>query len=832
MSRNKNIYKANKSFSSKSKKKKNIFSRSFSSVTNFGKKIAGFFSDERLHKSVGLIFLLIGFYLFLSFTSYLFTWKNDYSLVNDQSFSFVFSSEEMIIKNWLGKLGAFTAHKFLKVWFGISSYFFCYISLLVGARILFKFKLISIVKSLKVSFLGLIWISMTAGFIFQYTNYDFLGGLYGLSIANWLTGIGGVIGAGFFILFSGFVSIVLLFNPSFKWLEKIIDQKNNEEFLDENEFTPVNTITKDDVITEVVQTPIDLNNEDDDDENEITSIEKEFELKDKEIESTKKPIETEAKEQSTKDENFSVEVGKEENKLSDDEISDKVKEFGEFDPKLELSQYQLPNIDLLEGHGDGNIIVNKEELEGNKNKIIETLNNYKISISKIKATIGPTVTLYEIVPAAGVRISKIKNLEDDIALSLSALGIRIIAPMPGKGTVGIEVPNSKPDIVSMRALIASDRFQNSELELPVALGKTISNESLITDLTKMPHLLMAGATGQGKSVGLNAILVSILYKKHPSQVKFVLIDPKKVELTIYNKIERHFLAKLPDEEEAIITDTKKVVNTLNSLCVEMEARYELLKNAMVRTIKEYNQKFINRKLNPEKGHRYLPYIVLVVDEFADLIMTAGKEIETPVARIAQLARAIGIHLIIATQRPSVNVITGTIKANFPARIAFRVTSKIDSRTILDAGGADQLIGRGDMLYSSGSEIIRLQCGFVDTPEVDAINEFIGSQRGYPSALLLPEYIDEANEIKEIDDDLDSLFEDAAEVIVMNQQGSASLIQRKLKLGYNRAGRIIDQLEALGVVGPSRGSKAREVLIPDSLALEQFLNDLREQGKLK
>ena len=831
MSRNKNIYKANKSFSSKSKKKKNIFSRSFSSVTNFGKKIAGFFSDERLHKSVGLIFLLIGFYLFLSFTSYLFTWKNDYSLVNDQSFSFVFSSEEIIIKNWLGKLGAFTAHKFLKVWFGISSYFFCYISLLVGARILFKFKLISIVKSLKVSFLGLIWISMTAGFIFQYTNYDFLGGLYGLSIANWLTGIGGVIGAGFFILFSGFVSIVLLFNPSFKWLEKIIDKKNNEEFLDENEFTPVNTITKDDVITEVVQTPIDLNNEDDD-ENEITSIEKEFELKEKEIESTKKPIETEAKEQSTKDENFSVEVGKEENKLSDDEISDKVKEFGEFDPKLELSQYQLPNIDLLEGHGDGNIIVNKEELEVNKNKIIETLNNYKISISKIKATIGPTVTLYEIVPAAGVRISKIKNLEDDIALSLSALGIRIIAPMPGKGTVGIEVPNSKPDIVSMRALIASDRFQNSELELPVALGKTISNESLITDLTKMPHLLMAGATGQGKSVGLNAILVSILYKKHPSQVKFVLIDPKKVELTIYNKIERHFLAKLPDEEEAIITDTKKVVNTLNSLCVEMEARYELLKNAMVRTIKEYNQKFINRKLNPEKGHRYLPYIVLVVDEFADLIMTAGKEIETPVARIAQLARAIGIHLIIATQRPSVNVITGTIKANFPARIAFRVTSKIDSRTILDAGGADQLIGRGDMLYSSGSEIIRLQCGFVDTPEVDAINEFIGSQRGYPSALLLPEYIDEANEIKEIDDDLDSLFEDAAEVIVMNQQGSASLIQRKLKLGYNRAGRIIDQLEALGVVGTSRGSKAREVLIPDSLALEQFLNNLREQGKLK
>jgi S-DNA-T family DNA segregation ATPase FtsK/SpoIIIE len=477
------------------------------------------------------------------------------------------------------------------------------------------------------------------------------------------------------------------------------------------------------------------------------------------------------------------------------------------------------------------VTVNKEELEANKNQIVETLNNYKIEISKIKATVGPTVTLYEIIPAPGVRISKIKNLEDDIALSLAALGIRIIAPMPGKGTVGIEVPNSNPEIVAMKSLIASDKFQNSNMELPIALGKTISNETLVADLTRMPHLLMAGATGQGKSVGLNAILISIIYKKHPSQVKFVLIDPKKVELTIYNKIERHFLAKLPDEEEAIITDTTKVVNTLNSLCVEMEARYELLKEAMVRTIKEYNHKFVQRKLNPEKGHKYMPYIVLVIDEFADLIMTAGKEVETPVARIAQLARAVGIHLIIATQRPSVNVITGTIKANFPARIAFRVTSKIDSRTILDAGGADQLIGRGDMLFSPGNEIIRLQCGFVDTPEVDQIADFIGSQRGYPNAFLLPEYIDEANELKEIDDDLDSLFEDAAEVIVNAQQGSASLLQRKLKLGYNRAGRIVDQLEATGLIGPHRGSKARDVLIPDVLALEQFLNNLREKGKI-
>jgi S-DNA-T family DNA segregation ATPase FtsK/SpoIIIE len=517
---------------------------------------------------------------------------------------------------------------------------------------------------------------------------------------------------------------------------------------------------------------------------------------------------------------------KEEPILSEDEIDEKVKEFGEYDPKLDLSRFELPNIDLLAEHSTGTVQINKQELEANKNKIVETLNNYKIEISKIKATVGPTVTLYEIIPAPGVRISKIKNLEDDIALSLSALGIRIIAPIPGKGTIGIEVPNSNPQIVSMKKLIASDKFQNSKMELPVALGKTISNETLIADLAKMPHLLMAGATGQGKSVGLNAILVSLLYKKHPSQIKFVLVDPKKVELTLFNKIERHYLAKLPDEEEPIITDTSKVVKTLNSLCVEMDARYELLKNAMVRNIKEYNVKFIQRKLNPENGHRYLPYIVLVVDEFADLIMTAGKEVETPIARLAQLARAIGIHLIIATQRPSVNIITGTIKANFPARIAFRVTSKIDSRTILDAGGADQLIGRGDMLYSTGSDLTRLQCGFVDTPEVDEICDFIGAQQGYPSAFLLPEFEDEnASEIGNIAAaDRDKLFDDAARLIVMHQQGSTSLIQRKMKLGYNRAGRIIDQLEAAGVVGPFEGSKARKVLVPDEMSLEQLLSN--------
>lgn len=522
-----------------------------------------------------------------------------------------------------------------------------------------------------------------------------------------------------------------------------------------------------------------------------------------------------------------VEAPQEESLLTDEDLENKVQEFGEYDPKLDLSRYELPSIELLKPHGSGVPHINKEELEANKNKIVETLNHYKIEIDKIKATIGPTVTLYEIVPAPGVRISKIKNLEDDIALSLAALGIRIIAPIPGKGTIGIEVPNSRADVVSMRSLIMSEKFQNTDMDLPVVLGKTISNETFVADLAKMPHLLMAGATGQGKSVGLNAILVSLLYKKHPSQIKFVLVDPKKVELTLFNKIERHFLAKLPDSDEPIITDTSKVVRTLNSLCIEMDERYELLKVAQCRNIKEYNAKFIARRLNPENGHRYLPYIVLVVDEFADLIMTAGREVETPIARLAQLARAIGIHLIIATQRPSVNIITGTIKANFPARIAFRVTSKIDSRTILDAGGADQLIGRGDMLYSTGNDLIRIQCGFVDTPEVEEITDFIGSQQGYPHALHLPEVPDEsAGESLSFDEaDRDALFEDAARIVVMTQQGSASMLQRKLKLGYNRAGRLVDQLEAAGIIGPFEGSKARKVLIPDEISLDAFLKNL-------
>ncbi len=521
-----------------------------------------------------------------------------------------------------------------------------------------------------------------------------------------------------------------------------------------------------------------------------------------------------------------IKVEAQEEELTEAEIERSLEKLGPFDPKKELSRYTLPSIELLKPHGGQGPQINKEELEANKNKIVETLNQYKIEISKIKASIGPTVTLYEIVPAPGVRISKIKSLEDDIALSLAALGIRIIAPIPGKGTIGIEVPNSKPDIVSMRSLIASEKFQNAEMELPIAIGKTISNENFVVDLAKMPHLLMAGATGQGKSVGLNAILVSLLYKKHPSEIKFVLVDPKKVELTLFNKIERHFLAKLPGEEEAIITDVQKVVKTLQSLCIEMDNRYELLKLASCRNIKEYNGKFVQRRLNPENGHRFMPYIVLVVDEFADLIMTAGREVETPIARLAQLARAIGIHLIIATQRPSVNIITGTIKANFPARIAFRVTSKIDSRTILDTGGADQLIGRGDMLYSNGNDLIRLQCGFVDTPEVEEITDSIGMQQGYPDAMLLPEVIDEnALDIDSFDPgDRDELFNEAARIVVMTQQGSASLLQRKLKLGYNRAGRLVDQLEAAGIIGPFEGSKARKVIIPDEISLEQFLKN--------
>jgi S-DNA-T family DNA segregation ATPase FtsK/SpoIIIE len=694
---------------------------------------------------------------------------------------------------------------------------------LVSIKILFNVIIYPIKKALKIGVVALVWGSIFFGYFFSQSNL-FMGGNFGYQINQWLGDLVGGVGTFFLLLFSFSAITGVMFNTIFQKIGAKVKQWLSHVEKVEKQETTADSVSKYEVEMEK-----DLISEE-----EIEIVETEVEIKVEEVSesgvelSTEIPKSEDKKEASGDDFEIEVETSKEEI-LTDNEINKKVSEFGEYDPELDLSSYQLPPIDLLDTHGQtSGISINKEELEENKNKIVETLSNYKIAIDKIKATVGPTVTLYEVIPAPGVRISKIKNLEDDIALSLSALGIRIIAPIPGKGTIGIEVPNSNPQIVSMKALIQSDKFQNSKFELPVALGKTISNETLVADLTKMPHLLMAGATGQGKSVGLNAILVSLLYKKHPSQVKFVLIDPKKVELTLFNKIERHFLAKLPGEEEAIITDTGKVVATLNSLCIEMDNRYDLLKDAQVRNIKEYNAKFIQRRLNPEKGHQYLPYIVLVIDEFADLIMTAGKEVETPIARIAQLARAIGIHLIVATQRPSVNVITGVIKANFPGRIAFRVTSKIDSRTILDAGGADQLIGRGDMIYSTGSEIIRLQCGFVDTPEVEKICNFIGEQRAYPNALLLPEYIDEKAASTKggfDDEDRDEKFEEAARIIVIHQQGSASLLQRKLKLGYNRAGRIVDQLEAAGIIGPFEGSKARKVFVADEISLERLLDDL-------
>ena len=657
-----------------------------------------------------------------------------------------------------------------------------------------------------------IWIAIALGFFA--IEQPLLGGIVGFEMNDFLQDYTGKIGVLLLLLFGLIVILVRLFRFSPEGIAQFLKNKTRaikDDFKtahkEENEtFTP--TVEEDEVIIDTY-----THKED------IPKLEQEEVVQNHEAEVKQNIPDDEIE--------MEVETVKEE-KEEKDILSDQlVKDFGEFDPTLELGNYKFPHLDLLDAHGStGGITINQEELEENKNKIVNTLKNYKIGISQIKATIGPTVTLYEIVPEAGIRISKIKNLEDDIALSLAALGIRIIAPIPGKGTIGIEVPNKNATIVSMRSVIASSRFQKAEMQLPIAFGKTISNETFVVDLAKMPHLLMAGATGQGKSVGLNAVITSLLYKKHPAEVKFILVDPKKVELTLYNKIERHFLAKLPDSAEAIITDNTQVIHTLNSLCIEMDNRYELLKLALVRNIKEYNEKFKARKLNPHDGHKFLPYIVLVIDEFADLIMSAGKEVETPIARLAQLARAIGIHLVIATQRPSVNVITGLIKANFPARLAFRVTSKIDSRTILDTQGADQLIGRGDMLYTQGNDITRIQCAFVDTPEVAKITDYIGSQRAYPEAHLLPEYVGEESGTG-IDyniEDRDSMFREAAEVIVTAQQGSASLIQRKLKLGYNRAGRIIDQLEAAGIVGPFEGSKARQVLVSDIYALDQLLNN--------
>ena len=760
----------------------------------------GFLNDARVRKIVGLFLLVTSVFLFASFISYLIDGQIDQDKIGK------FSNE---IENVGGSLGNNLAHQFLYNWFGISSFLIPFMMLLIGLKWAFEKQLLGIGKSFINSLFVILWTSICMGF---FTEPSILSGVFGYQMNIWLGTLLGKIGTGLLLFFSLSAYIVAKFNPSFFQKKNLENVEESEEDTmtesPENDSIESSTLDKDELIEE-------------DELEKITLKSNEEELP--QISDSQKELD---------EANLDLEVNQsqEEEILSQKDINTKLEELGDYDPTLDLSKYKIPSVKLLNDYGSGKIEIDKDELEANKNRIVETLGNYKIGISSITATVGPTITLYEIVPEAGIRISKIKNLEDDIALSLSALGIRIIAPIPGRGTIGIEVPNQNPATVSMKAVLSSEKFQKAEMELPIALGKTISNETFVTDLAKMPHLLMAGATGQGKSVGLNAILASLLYKKHPAQVKFVLVDPKKVELTLFNKIERHFLAKLPDTEEAIITDTKKVINTLNSLCIEMDQRYDLLQKAQCRNIVEYNKKFIARKLNPNDDHRYLPYIVLVIDEFADLIMTAGKEVETPIARLAQLARAIGIHLIVATQRPSVNVITGIIKANFPARIAFRVTSKIDSRTILDAGGADQLIGRGDMLIALGSELTRIQCAFIDTPEVEKVTDFIGNQRAYPEAFMLPEYVGDSeggNPNADLDDK-DVMFEDAARVIVMHQSGSTSLIQRKLKLGYNRAGRIIDQLEAAGIVGPFEGSKARQVLIPDDMALEELLNNLNNK----
>ncbi len=761
---------------------------------------------------LGSLLTLFSIALFFSFISFYFNWKDDQSLLTE------FQNRNEEAKNLLNKFGAAISHFFIYKGFGLAALTIPFLLCLKGLYMFLGLDQKGMLKKWIWGLVFMIWISIALGF-FAYEQ-PLLGGLIGYEMNDFIQDYIGKIGVFLLLIFGLIFILVRLFKFSpdeiGNWFSRKADAVKSEfktsSKQKSNEVGTTLSLDTEDEVPVVIDTYTH--------KKDIPPLVQEKVVDDFEI---TVPVEEEAEEE------LAMEVEKVvEEKLESDNIAAKlVDDFGEFDPTLELGNYKFPSIDLLDQHGaTGGITINQEELEENKNKIVTTLKNYKIGIAQIKATIGPTVTLYEIVPEAGVRISKIKNLEDDIALSLAALGIRIIAPIPGKGTIGIEVPNKNPSIVSMRSVIASTKFQKAEMELPIAFGKTISNETFVVDLAKMPHMLMAGATGQGKSVGLNAVLTSLLYKKHPAEVKFVLVDPKKVELTLFNKIERHYLAKLPDSEDAIITDNTKVIHTLNSLCIEMDNRYELLKNAMVRNIKEYNVKFKARKLNPNDGHMFLPYIVLVIDEFADLIMTAGKEVETPVARLAQLARAIGIHLIIATQRPSVNVITGIIKANFPARIAFRVTSKIDSRTILDSQGADQLIGRGDMLFTQGNDVTRIQCAFVDTPEVARITEFIGSQRAYPEAHQLPEYVgeDSGTNIDYNISERDAKFREAAEVIVIAQQGSASLIQRKLKLGYNRAGRIVDQLEAAGIVGQFEGSKARQVLVADLVALEHLLNN--------
>lgn len=879
--------------------------------------VSEFVKDERTYKIVGATLLLIGFFLFISFASYLFSWKEDQDKVVNFGIR-IFSTDDVKVSNLFGVLGAYTSHNLIYNGFGLASFLLCTTFFVLGVNLMSGKKIFSLKRNIKYVIAGLLILSVAFAFLnsqLLHTGFAWGGGA-GELISEWLIKWIGSLGTVCLLILAVTFYVIWRFDPTFSlsWFKKRVadfkatdadpgqtegngrsGRKKDQSYIHDNE-TDTQTGLSDEqadsdaslyiekpavaeagnrlkngkkgnvTVTmpdQAAEEELRLSISEKPGETEQTAASENTPLTINEqlaagasaaskgsnialdpapaasnISTTIVPPANGAPNKNTNKnaspEDFKLEISEEVEEVpseiivGEDSPAVKVAAQGDYEPTLDLSNYKYPTIDMLEMHGAEKSVHDPEELEQNKNQIITTLKNYDIHIQRISATVGPTVTLYEIVPAPGVRISRIKNLEDDIALSLAALGIRIIAPIPGRGTIGIEVPNLNKTIVSMRGLIASEKFQNNKFSLPIAIGKKINNENFIVDLASMPHLLMAGATGQGKSVGVNALLVSLLYKKHPSQLKFVLVDPKKVELSIYRTIEHHFLAKLPGEEEAIITDTKKVVTTLNALCIEMDNRYDLLKEAGCRNIKEYNEKFVKRRLNPQKGHQFLPFIVLVVDEFADLIMTAGKEVEMPIARLAQLARAVGIHLIIATQRPSVNIITGTIKANFPARIAFKVSSKIDSRTILDAGGAEQLIGKGDMLISYNGEITRLQCAFVDTPEVDQICDYIGEQQGYPEAFLLPEYIDEKEMGSSGGSDLedrDPLFEDAAKLIVQNQVGSTSLIQRRMKLGYNRAGRLMDQLEMAGVVGANQGSKARDVLIKTDAELQVLLDNM-------
>ncbi|MES2704507.1 MAG: DNA translocase FtsK [Bacteroidota bacterium] len=829
--------------------------------------------QRQVRLGFGIFFLLSGIYTCLVVISYCFTWKTDQSNVMRDGISrFLFHHDHTAVANWGGRLGAALSHVLVYKGAGIASLAVGIALAGLGLSLIYGKRVLPLLRYLRWLATALILLAPVLSFLFSNSEFP-LGGTLGKNIIEYLNGLLGSLGTGMLLLstvaFFVFVIFALDISPFLNRMRQRArtvaaslspEPVFNTPEADEEEAmvkpavaaatpivaptatddTPPFDITEttpkewDMTVTEreepsLAEEELDAENEneggEEEEDGEFTEYQKY--LAEKEAEAALTIPEPES-EPGSEEPEFSFEVIQQVEKPAIQHGSHIAIASNEpYAPELDLPDYKFPILDLLEDRATETISLDKEELEKNKNQILQTLRSFGIEIQRISATVGPTVTLYEIVPAEGVRISKIRNLEDDIALNLAALGIRIIAPIPGRGTIGIEVPNAHKQIVSMRTLIASDKFVNNKMSLPIALGKKIDNENYIVDLATMPHLLMAGATGQGKSVGINAILISLLYKKHPSQLKFVMVDPKKVELSIYRTIEKHFLAKLPNEEEAIITDTKKVINTLNALCIEMDNRYELLKEAGARNIKEYNEKFISRRLNPLSGHKYLPFIVLVVDEFADLIMTAGKEVEMPIARLAQLARAIGIHLIIATQRPSVNVITGTIKANFPARIAFKVSAKVDSRTILDSGGAEQLIGRGDMLVSHGSELLRLQCAFVDTPEVEEVVKFIGTQRGYASAFELPEYEGEEGEgSKPVDlTNRDKLFEDCARVVVQMQSGSTSNLQRRFNLGYNRAGRIMDQLEAADIVGPAEGSKPRVVKFKTEAELEQFLNSL-------